>query len=39
VAEKANKTLSLSQDVIERLEDEQNMSQLVDSLLKEHYDL
>jgi len=39
VAEKAAKTLSLSRDVIERLEDESNMSQLVDELLKEHYDL
>jgi hypothetical protein len=39
VAEKANKTLSLSQDVIEELEEEPNMSQIVDSLLKEYYDL
>jgi len=34
---KVNKTLSLSYEVAERLDDEQNQSQLVESLLKDHY--
>jgi len=39
MADKANKTLSLSRDVIDRLEQESNQSGTVDTLLKEHYDL
>ena len=36
---KVNKTLSLSYEVAERLDDEQNQSQLVESLLKDHYEM
>jgi len=39
MADKANKTLSLSRDVIDRLEQEDNQSGTVDELLKEYYDL
>lgn len=37
--ERTNKTLSLSLDVAKRLEDEENQSQKVESLLREEYDL
>jgi len=39
MAEKANKTLSLNREVIQRLEQEDNQSGLVDELLQEHYDI
>lgn len=36
---KVNKTLSLPLDVVEELEDEENQSELVERLLREHYDV
>jgi hypothetical protein len=36
---KTDKNLSLSLDVVERLEEEDNQSQFVESLLREEYDL
>lgn len=37
MAQKANKTLSLSREVIQRLEQEDNQSGLVNELLQEYY--
>jgi hypothetical protein len=34
---KVNKTLSLPIDVVEQLEQEDNQSQLVENLLRDHY--
>jgi len=39
MADKANKTLSLDREVIDRLEDESNQSGKVNSLLRQEYDL
>jgi len=39
MARKVQKTLSLSVDVAERLEEESNQSQTVERLLKEEYNL
>lgn len=36
---KVNKTLSLPLDVVEELEGEENQSELVERLLREHYDV
>ena len=36
---KVNKTLSLPLDVVEQLEDESNQSELVEQLLREHYEI
>ena len=36
---KAQKTLSLSLDVAQELDNEDNQSALVESLLREHYDI
>jgi len=39
MADKANKTLFLSRDAIEGIEQESNQSVTVDELLKEYYEL
>jgi len=39
MARKARLTLSLSRDVVDELDDEPNMSAVVDDLLRNHYDL
>lgn len=36
---KVNKTLSLSTDVVDELEEEENQSEVVEELLREKYDL
>lgn len=36
---KVNKTLSLSLEVVQRLQEEDDMSGTVESLLRDHYDM
>ena len=36
---KVNKTLSLDVEVVRRLQEEENMSETVEELLRDHYDI
>ena len=36
---KVNKTLSLDVEVVQRLQEEENMSETVEGLLRDHYDM